>query len=109
MMTLKDFVKKSGFQKITLGLSGGIDSSIISYGLKKKIGNDFENFLTAIEIAIRFHWRDEYEKILDEGAERYAEIDLVNISGRHRNMILNVESNIATMVSLRTIFQLKLQ
>ncbi len=41
--------------------------------LKRKIDNSVENFLTAIEIALKFHWREEYRKIIQENSKRYTE------------------------------------
>ena len=41
--------------------------------LKRKIDNSVEDFLTAIEIALKFHWREEYRKIIQENSKRYTE------------------------------------
>ena len=37
---IKDYFKKSGFQKAVLGLSGGIDSAVVLYLAVKALGND---------------------------------------------------------------------
>ncbi len=40
ILGLRDYVKKCGFSKVIIGLSGGIDSAIVSVLAKEALGND---------------------------------------------------------------------
>jgi NAD+ synthase (glutamine-hydrolysing) len=40
ILGLRDYVKKCGFKKVVIGLSGGIDSALVSVLAKEALGND---------------------------------------------------------------------
>lgn len=58
ILATRDYVKKNGFRRVFLGISGGIDSSVTAYIACKAVGS--EN-VTLIFMPTRFTSRESYE------------------------------------------------
>ncbi len=83
ILGLKDYVEKCGFQKVILGLSGGVDSALVAYLAKQALGaNNVYSYMLASEFTSQASLDDAKQLAHNLGIN----YEIISIKDLHQDM-----------------------